>query len=248
MAANPSTPNRVALITGGAIRVGRAVALRMAEGGYDLAITYLSNQKPAEELLDQVRSIGRAAIAVQANFLEPESACDAVFRQIAEKFGRLDLLVNNASIYEPDAPPQAAIDQIRRFCAIHVESPTLLTRAFAPMLKAAGGLVVNMLDLNAQRPIPRYLNYCASKAGLLNLTLGFARELAPEVRVNGIAPGVVEWANGITPDERQKYLRRVPLARPGTPTDVAEAIYFLAATGSYITGHILPIDGGRSIT
>jgi pteridine reductase len=220
----------------------------MADGGYDIAVTYLTNQKPAQELIDQVRSKGRTAIAIRADLLDSKSASEEIFAQISQKFGRLDLLVHNASIYEPDAAPEAAIAQMRRFWAIHVESPTLLTRAFAPMLKAAGGLMVNMVDLNAQRPIPRYLNYCASKAGLLNLTLGFARELAPQVRVNGIAPGVVEWAEQITPDEREKYLRRVPLARAGAPADVAEAIYFLATTGTYITGHILPIDGGRSIT
>jgi len=248
MALNSSSPNRVAVVTGGAIRVGRAVALRMADGGYDIAVTYLTNQKPAQELIDQVRSKGRTAIAIRADLLDSKTASEEIFAQISQKFGRLDLLVHNASIYEPDAAPEAAIAQMRRFWAIHVESPTLLTRAFTPMLKAAGGMVVNMVDLNAQRPIPRYLNYCASKAGLLNLTLGFARELAPQVRVNGIAPGVVEWAKQITPDEREKYLRRVPLARAGAPADVAEAIYFLATTGSYITGHILPIDGGRSIT
>ncbi len=104
-----------------------------------------------------------------------------------------------------------------------------------------------MLDLLAERPMPGYLSYCASKAGLWNLTLGLARELAPQVRVNGIAPGVVEWPADLPEDKREQYLRRVPLGRAGTPGDVAEAVRFLVAGANYITGQIIRLDGGRSI-
>jgi pteridine reductase len=116
------------------------------------------------------------------------------------------------------------------------------------MLKTAGGAVVNMVDLQAERPTPGYLAYCASKAGLWNLTLGLARELAPRVRVNGIAPGVVEWEVDLPLEKREEYLRRVPLARAGTPVDVANAVKFLCAGENYVTGQILRLDGGRSIT
>ncbi|MDB5297834.1 MAG: pteridine reductase, partial [Phycisphaerales bacterium] len=154
-------------------------------------------------------------------------------------------------------------DLMRRLWAVHAESPLLLCQRFAPRLRAAGrgevgdgeigaggggGHVVNMVDLLAERPWPEYLAYCASKAALWNLTLGLARELAPDVTVNGIAPGVVEWPAGYPEAERVKYLKRVPLARAGTPGDVAEAVAYLVTGGRYVTGQILRLDGGRSIT
>ena len=119
---------------------------------------------------------------------------------------------------------------------------------FAPLLRTAKGRVINMVDLLAERPWPQYMAYCASKAALANLTLSLARELAPEVTVNGIAPGVVEWPADYPEAEKEKYLKRVPLGRAGTPQDVANLVHFLATEGSYITGQIIRLDGGRSIT
>ena len=240
--------NPVALITGAAIRVGRAIALRMADAGFDIAFTYLTSQKPADQLVQDLRAKGKSALAIQADLTQPENSIDPIYKSVFDRFARLDLLVNSASIYEKDAQGVAAIAQMRRLSSIHIEAPLLLARTFTPMLKAAGGSIINMVDLMAERPIPGYLNYCASKAGLWNLTLGLARALAPEIRVNAIAPGVVQWPQDYPLDEREKYLRRVPLARPGTPADVAQAVHFLATTGTYITGQILRIDGGRSIS
>src|SRR4029079_11960237 len=132
------------------------------------------------------------------------------------------------SLYQPSALDQTNLEQMRRLMAIHFESPLLLAQALAPRLRAAKGHIINMVDLLAERPWPQYLSYCASKAALWNLTLGLARELAPEVTVNGIAPGVVEWPEGFPQAEREKYLKRVPLGRAGTPEDVAETVHFLA--------------------
>jgi pteridine reductase len=180
--------------------------------------------------------------------LDPPAAVGEITKQMAGEFDRLDVLVNNASLYQPDASGAEGIAQMRRFWAIHMESPLLLSKAFFPMMKlSAQGCIVNMVDLQAERPIPAYLAYCASKAGLWNLTLGLARELAPSVRVNGIAPGVVEWPPDLAEEKREQYLRRVPLARAGTPEDVAAAVEFLVNGGRYLTGQILRIDGGRSI-
>jgi pteridine reductase len=137
---------------------------------------------------------------------------------------------------------------MRRLMAIHYESPLLLAQAFEALLRQARGHVVNMVDLLAERPWPQYMPYCASKAALANLTLSLARELAPDVTVNGIAPGVVEWPPDYPEAEKQKYLKRVPLSRAGTPQDVANLVHFLATGGSYITGQIIRLDGGRSIT
>jgi pteridine reductase len=131
--------------------------------------------------------------------------------------------------------------------AIHLDAPALLSRAFATQLKASGGSIINMVDIQAERPWPKYSAYCAGKAALVNLTLSLARELAPEVTVNGIAPGVVEWPDDMPQDQRDAYLKKVPLARAGTPDDVANLVHFLATGGKYITGQIIRLDGGRAI-
>jgi pteridine reductase len=239
---------RVALVTGAARRVGRAISLRLAEAGFDVAFTYLNSHDLADSLVAEIRKTGGQALAIRADLTDPQSAIPAITAPFAAAFRRLDVLVNNASLYEPDTDAPDALSKARRMWAIHVESPMLICRAFAPSLKAAGGCIVNMVDLLAERPIPGYLAYCVSKAALWNLTLGLARELAPEVRVNGIAPGVVEWPEDLPSQERAQYLRRVPLARAGTPADVAQAVLFLCSAAPYITGQILRLDGGRSIT
>lgn len=243
-----SSPRRVALVTGGARRVGRAIIEKLADNGFGIAFTYLGSQKEAQQLTANLRRRGHDCIAIRADLTDPATASASVYDLVTSHFGRLDVLINNASIYEPSGLSQATLDQMRRLWAIHVEAPLLLCRKFAPMLRTAGGHVINMVDLLAERPWPQYLAYCASKAGLWNLTLGLARELAPEATVNGIAPGVVEWAADFPQAERENYLRRVPLARAGTPQDVAETVWFLCTAGSYITGQIIRLDGGRSIT
>lgn len=239
---------RVALVTGGAKRVGRAIVERLARAGFDVAFTYLSSEVEAAELRASLEAGGANALAIKADFTHAQRATDSIAQSFAGRFDRLDLLVNSASLYEPGALGEVDLQQSRRLMAVHFESPLLLCQAFAPMLRRSKGHVVNMLDLLAERPWPQYLAYCASKAALWNLTLSIARELAPEVTVNGIAPGVVEWPDDYPPEEREKYLKRVPLARPGTPQDVAETVHFLVTTGTYITGQVIRLDGGRSIT
>jgi len=131
--------------------------------------------------------------------------------------------------------------------ALHVESPLRLVQQFCGELRRCHGHVVNMLDLQAERPLPKYMAYCATKAALWNLTLSWARELAPQVTVNGIAPGVVMWPPKMAEEEKRKYLERVPLARAGEGRDVAELVHFLATAGTYITGQIIRLDGGKSL-
>jgi pteridine reductase len=239
--------SRVALITGAACRVGRGIAEHLAAAGFDIAFTYFHSETEAEDLERHLRDQGRRALAIQCDLTQPEEATEAIFASFQKDFSQLDLLVNNASIYQPSGLHQATVEQMRWFFAIHVESPLLLARRFEPLLQATGGLIVNMSDGMADRPYPPYLGYCTSKAALNSLTKGLARELAPRVRVNAIAPGVVEWPADMPEAERAQYLRRVPLARAGTPRDVADLILYLATGGSYITGQIIPLDGGRSI-
>jgi pteridine reductase len=240
--------SRIALITGGAKRVGRAIVKRLCEGGFDVAFTYLNSSADADSLVAEVHSKGQKAIAIKADLTDPPTAVEQIVTKWKEAFGRLDLLVNSASLYEPGRLAETDSALIRRAYAIHVESPLLLCKALADPLRSSKGRIVNMVDLQAEKPMPQYIAYCASKAALVNLTLSLARELAPQVTVNGIAPGIVDWPKDFPQAEQEKYLRRVPLGRAGTPEDVAELVYFLATAGSYITGQIIRLDGGRSIT
>lgn len=240
--------NRVALVTGGAKRVGRAIVERLAEDEFDAAFTYLGSQKEAQDLETTLRERGRRCRAIWADLTNPAAAVQEVADAIEREFGRLDVLVNNASIYEPTPLGQLDLELSRQMWAIHVESPMLLCQRLAPLLRQSRGHMINMVDLLAERPWPRYLAYSASKAALLNLTLSLARELAPEVTVNCIAPGVVQWPDDYPQSEREKYLKRVPLGRAGTPEEVAKTVHFLCTSGSYITGQIIRLDGGRSIT
>ena len=244
----PDTTAPVALVTGGAKRVGRAIVEKLADTGHDVAFTYLSSEDAATDLQNWISAKGRTSLAIKADLTDPARSVEYIVEKFHEIFNRLDVLVHSASIYQPSSLTQTNLDQMRRLMAIHFESPLLLTRALAPALRQSHGHVINMIDLLAERPWPQYLAYCASKAALWNLTLSLARTLAPDVTVNGIAPGVVEWPEDYPAGEREKYLKRVPLGRPGTPQDVAETVHFLATAGNYITGQVIRLDGGRSIT
>jgi pteridine reductase len=219
--------------------------MRLFEAGFDVAFTYHKSRADAETLVNTrspaFQGRGPILLPMRANLTNPQSSTRTIFNRFIASFDRLDLLVNNASIYsEGDS-------QLNEMFSIHVESPLLLVRAFEQMLRKSRGHVVNMLDLLAERPWPKYAAYCSTKAALWNLTLSLARELAPQVTVNGIAPGVVDWTDYIPQTERRKYLKRVPLKRAGTPEDVANLVHFLATEGSYITGQVVRLDGGRSL-
>jgi pteridine reductase len=248
MAKGKEPSRRVALVTGGAKRVGRAIVEHLADRGFDLAFTYYLSGTLADEIAQKYEKGPARVVRIPGDLDDPATFVPAVVGEFQRHFNRLDVLVNNASAYEESPLETVKLEDIRRFNAVHVESPLLLCQALAPMLRKSRGHVINMVDLLAERPWPKYLAYCASKAGLWNLTLGLARTLAPEVTVNGIAPGVVAWPDDYPEEEREKYLRRVPLARSGEPADVARLVHFLATEGSYINGQIIRLDGGRSIT
>ena len=237
-----------ALVTGAARRVGRAIALKLATEGFDIAFTYRGSESEAHDLDQQIKNLHRQSLPIQSDFTNPQIASETVFTTFTKNFPRLDALINNASLYQPSSLQDATDEQIHNLFAIHFHTPFLLARRFEPLLRQSRGHIVNMLDLLADRPWPEYLAYSASKAALASLTRGLARALAPDITVNGISPGVVEWPDDFPQSEREKYLKRVPLARAGTPEDVANLVHFLLTEGSYITGQIIPLDGGRSIT
>lgn len=238
-----SSPNKIALVTGGAKRVGRAVVERLTQAGYAVAFTYHSSETQADELARQLD-----AYPIRADLTHPEQAVEHIRDALATFTDHVDVLVNNASLYRPMTLADLTLAESRQMMAIHYEAPLLLTQSLAKTLRASRGHVINMVDVLAERPWPQYMAYCASKAALVNLTLSLARELAPQVTVNAIAPGVVEWPPDYPEAEKEKYLKRVPLNRPGTPQDVAELVHFLVTKGTYLTGQIIRLDGGRMLT
>ena len=240
---------RVALVTGGARRVGRAVALGLAEAGMDVALTYRSSRDEAEEVVDCIAKMGRQALAIEAD-LGRTDAAEGVHRRFVERFTRLDALINNASTFEPGAIGGLDAVAFDAAMAVNARGPMLLMQQFAPMLAADYpancGRIVNFIDIHVLgQPLAGYMAYNASKAALYEITKTAAIELAPKVTVNAIAPGVVAWADSYTEAERAAYLTRVPLARPGTPGEAASAVLFLVRDADYCTGQVIRLDGGR---
>ena len=243
----PDDAPRAALITGGAARVGRAVALHLAQRGWDVAVTYNASAGQATTLAERVEGLGRECVLIQADFADPPAAAAKVAEVVSRRFRRLDLLLHNASLYQRVGLLEVTHDALRRLLAIHAETPVLLTQRLASMLRAAGGSVIAMSDEQLERPGPAYAAYCLSKAAMENAVKSLARELAPEVTVNAIAPGVVAWPDDMPEASRRRYLKRVPLRRAGTPEDVARLVEFLCTGGRYVTGQVIRLDGGRSV-
>jgi pteridine reductase len=221
------------------------VALHLAERGFDLAITYRTPGPDVPSLVQAVERMGGRCVAIHVDLLGLPESIERIANGMAKFADRLDGLVHNASLYEPDRPDDWR--QSTDLWRIHVEAPLLLTRRLMPQLKASRGCVITMCDILARRPMKGWLAYCASKAGLESLTLGLARELAPEARACGVAPGVALWPVDYPEAEKAKYLQRVPLERAGEPEDVARLVHFLLTEGTYVTGQVIPVDGGRSI-
>jgi NAD(P)-dependent dehydrogenase (short-subunit alcohol dehydrogenase family) len=247
--ARPKLAGQVALVTGGAKRVGRSICLELAEAGCDVAIHCHTSVREAEELAARIRSQGRRAAVLQGDLADPGS-WSAVVRGVTKALGRLDVLVHNASVFpragSDDLPSfdLAAWDSILR---VNLTAVAGLTHHAVEHLVAGGrGRVVTLCDIAAERPWPSRLAYSVSKAGLVALTKALARSLAPHTLVNAVSPGVAAFPEDMPEGERSRIVARIPLARPGTPQDVAQACRFLVES-DYITGQVLVVDGGRSV-
>jgi pteridine reductase len=238
----------VALITGAARRVGRAIANRLAAAGCDLILTYRSSD--ADETKAELEARG-ATVTLARLDLDDLAAVESFGAALAADLARLDVLVHNASIYKPTPLADVSAESALRFYRINALAPLLLSRALAPLLGAndAPGAIVAMADMHVLgRPRTGFAEYAMSKAALVEMVRTLARELAPRVRVNAVAPGVVAFPErGYESDAeaQEAYVRRVPLARAGTPEDAAEAVKWLALDASYVTGEVIRLDGGR---
>ena len=242
------TATSLALVTGGARRVGRAICLELARSGCEVILTYRTSEREAQETAAECRALGVSASAQRLD-LEDLDAVESFGQRIVEAHPRLDLLVHNASIYE--RTPWGGVGQggAMRHWRINALAPLLLTQALAGPLTAARGLVVAMCDAHTLgRARRRYLAYSMSKAALAEMVRSLAREMAPQVRVCGIAPGVVAWPEDAEPSEIESYESRILLQRPGTSEDVARLLRFLWREGTYLNGEIIRLDGGRSLT
>jgi NAD(P)-dependent dehydrogenase (short-subunit alcohol dehydrogenase family) len=236
----------VALVTGGARRVGRAIALELAGAGCDVALHCHRSRGDAQEVANRIVAAGRRCEVVPGDLRRPEAAGEIVERTVAA-LGGLQILVNNASVFERMTLESFSIDDWDRTMRINVTAPAALAAAAREHLLRAGGKIINLCDIAADRPWPGHLAYCASKAALVCLTKTLARALAPRVQVNGVAPGIAVFPEDYEDQVRQRLVDKVPLKRAGTPEDIARTVRFLAESGDYITGQILNVDGGRSI-
>jgi pteridine reductase len=238
----------VALITGAAKRVGATIARTLHAAGYDLALHYRKSRDEMDALcaeLERTRADSTCAIAGE---LADVDRLPSIVQQCAARFGRLDALINNASAFYPTPIGTVTPQQWHELFASNAQAPFFLAQAAAPHLRQARGCIVNMIDIYAERPLPRHPVYSMAKAALAMMTLSLAKELGPAVRVNGIAPGAVLWPeSGKAYTDQQELIARTPLQRAGTPEDVATAVLFLVRDAQFTTGQILRVDGGRAL-
>ncbi len=241
---------KVVLITGGARRVGAAICRNLHAHGASIMVHYRSSAKEARALQAELNLKRTDSVAlIQADLLNltmlPNLVGDTV-----KRFGRLDVVINNASSFFPTAVGEINDKAWDDLIGTNLKAPLFLSQAAVGQLKKNHGCIINIVDIHAERPMKNYVVYSMAKAGLVNLTRSLARELAPEVRVNGVAPGAIIWPEDEAwSDElsRQRIINSTLLKRIGDPEDIAKAVYFLIADAPYITGQIIAVDGGRSI-
>ncbi len=240
---------KVVLITGGAKRVGAATCRRLHSAGANLMLHYRVSAGEARLLQAELNHQRKDSVAlIQADLLDT-AKLPAMVEQTVQSFGRLDALVNNASSFFQTPVGEITAAAWEDLIGTNLRAPLFLAQAAAPALKKSLGAIVNITDIHAERPLKNYVVYSVAKAGLVGLTRSLARELAPEVRVNAVAPGPILWPDDESFDElsRQRIISHTPLKREGTPEDIAKAVHFLLAEATYVTGETINVDGGRHV-
>jgi 3-oxoacyl-[acyl-carrier protein] reductase/pteridine reductase len=235
---------KTVLVTGAAKRIGQAVALTLAQHGADVAITYLRSQREAEQTVRELAALDVDALAVRCDLTDPKSI-DETVAEVVGQFGRIDLLVNNAGMFESVALEQITIEQWDRMFATNTRAPFLMARAAYPHLRAARGRIVNIGSLGGTHPWATHGHYCTSKAALHMLSETMAKAWAPEISVNCVAPGMI--VQGEIEEAYEHFARKTPMQRNGTAEDVAAAVLFFATAPEFITGQLLTVDGGLGL-
>ena len=243
-----SLADKCALVTGASRRIGAAIAQRLHAEGASVAIHYRHSKTEADELCNRLNTIRvNSARLFQAD-LNAGGELIGLVDTVVEWSGRLDILVNNASSFYPTPLGQITEENWSDLVGSNLKAPLFLSQAAAPHLRASHGNIVNIIDIHAYRPLRDHAVYGAAKAGLVMLTRSLAKDLAPEVRANGVAPGAISWPeNGMSDSVKQEIIDQVPLQRTGTPEDIAGCVVYLVRDASYVTGQIIAVDGGRSL-
>ena len=242
-------PQRVALVTGSARRIGAVIARHLHAHGYRLALHAHHSTEELQALAFDLESERPGSVlAVQADLRDAQALPELVDEVVAH-FGRLDALVNNASNFVPTPFGQVQVEQWEALLAVNARAPFFLAQAAAPHLRKQRGAIVNITDVHASQPLPEHPAYSVAKAALEMTTRALALDLAPHVRVNAIAPGAILWPEqGKSEAAKQKLMERTPMARTGTPHEIAAAVRWLLDEAGYVTGQTLRLDGGRGLT
>jgi NAD(P)-dependent dehydrogenase (short-subunit alcohol dehydrogenase family) len=238
-----SLSGQSALVTGGARRIGRAIALALARAGADVTITYRTSADDAAETVDAIEQLGRRGLALECDVRSEESVHRALTAAVGGH-GRLDVLVNNAAVFETAALDTMTVEQWDAVFETNARGPFLVAREALPHLRAARGRIVNIGSLGGLRAWAGHAHYCASKAALHMLTQAMAKAFAPEVRVNCVAPG---WIGDDSSGRAARLAAKSPLGRNGTAQEVADAVLFFASGPAFVTGQILAVDGGLGL-
>ncbi len=248
MSSDMTAERKIALVTGAAARIGAAIAETLHRRGCKVAVHCNANRAGAEALADLMNTEREgSAFVVQADLSQP-AGVEELAEQVSTRCERLDILVNNASRFYPNAVGETHAWQWDDLMNSNLRGPWFLIQALLGQLRAAGGSVVNIIDVYAERPLQGHSIYCISKAGLAMMTRALARELGPKVRVNGVSPGAILWPESAPAElEKSDILGRTALGRLGEPDDIASAVAYLALDAPYVTGQILAVDGGRSL-
>lgn len=243
--------DKVALITGAALRIGAEMVRTFHKEGFNIILHYNRSEKAATALQNQLCKIRKDSVRLLQLDLVTCSDWDSVGAFCQDQWGRLDVLINNASSFYPTTIGKVEDKHWDDLLGTNLKAPFFLCQALAPVMKEHAGSIINIVDIHASRPLKNYSLYSVAKAGLIMLTRSLAKELAPEIRVNGIAPGAILWPERkakLTGQTRANIIRQIPLKRQGAPEDVAKTALFLATSAPYINGQILAVDGGRSLS
>jgi pteridine reductase len=239
---------RVALVTGAARRIGACIAESLHQRGCDVILHYNSSRAEVDKVAARLNDLRSGSARVLQAELGNSEQIKRLAEQLREQAGRLDLLVNNASRFFPTEVGTTTMTQWDELMDSNLRGPYFLTQALLPELATAGGSVINLLDVHAVRPMANHAVYCMAKAGLQMMTLALARDLGPQIRVNGVAPGAILWPEHEADSQyQQNILNRTVMKRAGTPEDIASAVTYLGLDAPYVTGQVLAVDGGRSL-